>query len=367
MKRSISLTLAFLLCLGCAWGCSRPASEAGSSSSAASSSSSSSSSSPSSEEASVSSVEVAPPAASPASSSAASSATASVPTLQVSPAASPASSTPVEVTSTGNSVHQEDILEAYALNEAAYTYHVVTGQEELESFLAIINTLAAQGVAPEQASASSRSLLIKLKNGEKLDYEVSGTQVVCAGQVLESTGPQRRELRGFIEAATKNYPARPQWIAYMNPDRMINLSYADYQAGHDVILDTTGATAIQTASSLLKELVVSPGATTLTHKNAAELFRQDSQKTSWDITFDSATVYSIMAPSAPFPRLYVWPSDRDWCVSYAIADDQLAALREEMETLAVNTDGGLVRDTQTTVTRGSGDAGEPRVASSIID
>lgn len=116
----------------------------------------------------------------------------------------------------------ERIDTIYAINHEYQTYHPVERQEweKIRSAL----TLPTKPMTEDAAAKNQGGFCFVLKDGERIIYTVTDSQVLVGNTPLMASIFQRQAAEKLSETLCGQYPAHPAMLAYMNPAKATALT-----------------------------------------------------------------------------------------------------------------------------------------------
>lgn len=119
-----------------------------------------------------------------------------------------------------------EIDTVYAIDQAGQTYHPVTS-EKWETIRAALD-LPKQQAAENTTANDKGGFCFVLKNGERLIYTITDSQVLRGNTPLQASIFQRQSLEQLSNSLCAAGPAQPAMLAYMNLEKITQFTVKGY-------------------------------------------------------------------------------------------------------------------------------------------
>lgn len=219
-----------------------------------------------------------------------------------------------------------DLQQMYTWNPTDYTYHKMPfTQEEHTNYNTPMDKLykRLQGLkinkdAPQISNPPQvYGLLLVMNDFQKYNLYVNENELYCTELGgLESTPELRKELIDLVTATNKE-PAQAQWLVYMNPNRITNVSFSgkDCELKEKINFSVPDTDRIiPMMSNTFREIVVKAGETEVSPAKAIPADSPELMRISF--SFNTGVTYHVYITE---DSLVVMSSDMDYSLTYQLA------------------------------------------------
>lgn len=110
-----------------------------------------------------------------------------------------------------------------SINRDLHASYKVTGEKDKKAILAALDAIELESTDVKAEDEGLRLLQIRMKDGSKLEYWVH-ENALMRGDVVIAAGEKAKALWETLAACEKNYRANIEWIGYMNPYRVTDMT-----------------------------------------------------------------------------------------------------------------------------------------------
>lgn len=208
----------------------------------------------------------------------------------------------------------------FSWNPTGYTYHLVGKKVRDELFDQLLDYAPDPHTMQAENPVDLLGFLLIYTDGEKESYYVTETQLYSKERgVLDATPEQCKALHDLAVATNKEALAYPQWLRYMNPYRLTEVSFMGLLLNStmdDISFTTADPVLMRMMAQELSTLQVNPA---MTKKLPAKLnFNTPAPLMTLRLTFDSGVVYDVALLE---DNLTVLSSDMDFSLGYTLKPD----------------------------------------------
>lgn len=244
------------------------------------------------------------------------------PTPMPTPSASPTPSPTHSVTHMTDEPEMERVYDKtnidklFSWNPADYTYHPIIGPDKYKLATELTAYKPMADVKPEEKPIDLLGFLAKCDGGSKENYYVTETQLYSKERgVLNATVEQCKALHDLAKAKNAENAANAQWLQYMSPQKLTEVSFSGLSPdrSRDIDFVTADIMIMDTVARKLGHLIIKPNSTKRADGRAS--FDVPATLMTVKLTFDSGVVYDVYITDS---LMTVMSSDMSYSLFYTL-------------------------------------------------
>lgn len=246
-----------------------------------------------------------------------------------------------ETVPVSGSADLNQINEMYVIGGENGLCYRVTDNNDKRQILSALQSAAPTGETPKREDPRPDTIWIRMKNGSVSSYQVSDSQIIQGSSLCRSTESQREKLMETVMICQQDYPPRPQWIAWFQPENLVKVEFSGQSADQLRTVKTTitDGEDLREIGSAIAKLDVDKRRD---GERTDDYVRQDGpgQYDRYRLTFADGTVYTLYTDDF---TMVVHREGDSYGMEYHIDDAQIFQMRELMKRLAENTAGSVIQ------------------------